>query len=186
MRAHRDLTAKAFAAILTSLVEGKSGTEKVMVGILLDNATADQKQFDPKLFDRWLDHLEGWAEIDSVCTGKYCITEIPDHIPEWKKILTGLSKSKNINKRRASIVFLCSPLAQCDDPRLAEIALANTDRLKGEKEIIITRAISWVLRSMVKHHRKALENYMKESEKTLPSIAVRETRIKLKTGKKTG
>lgn len=184
MRAHRDMSADEFSAMLTSMVEGKSGTEKVMVGVLLDNATKDQKQFDPWLFDQWLDHLEGWAEVDSVCTGKYCISEIPNNIPEWKKILTGLSKSKNINKRRASIVFLCSPLAQSDDARLADIAFANINRLKKEKEIIITRAISWVLRSMDRHHRKALENYLKKNEKTLPAIAVRETKIKLKTGTK--
>ena len=185
MRAHRDMNAKEFAVMLTSMADGKSSTEKVMVGILLDNATKEQRQFDAKLFDRWLDELVGWAEVDAVCTGKYCVTEIPENISQWKKILTGFSKSKNINKRRASIVFLCSPLSQCDDPALAEIAFDNIDRLKSEKEIIITRAISWVLRSMVKHHRKALENYLKKNEKTLPAIAVRETKIKLIHGKKT-
>jgi 3-methyladenine DNA glycosylase AlkD len=186
MRAHRDLSAKDFASMLTGMTEGKSGTEKLMVGILLDNATKEQKQFDPKLFDKWLDHLVGWAEVDSVCTGKYCTSEIPENIPQWKKLLTAFSKSKNINKRRASIVFLCSPLAQCDDPALAEIAFENIDRLKTEKEIIITRAISWVLRSMLKHHRKALEDYLKKNEKTLPSVAVRETKTKLTTGTKSG
>lgn len=186
MKDHRTMTAKEFAAMLTSMVEGKSGTEKIMVGVLLDNATKDQKQFDPKLFDQWLDHLVGWAEVDTVCTGKYCISEIPENIPVWKKILAKLVKSKNINKRRASIVFLCSPLSQSDDPRLAEMAIENIEKLKGEKEIIITRAISWVLRSMVKHHRKALENYLKKNEKSLPAIAVRETKIKLVTGTKSG
>jgi 3-methyladenine DNA glycosylase AlkD len=186
MRAHRPMSAKDLASMLTSMAEGKSGTEKVMVGVLLDNATKEQKQFHAKLFDRWLDELVGWAEVDSVCTGKYCLTEIPENVAQWKKILTAFSKSKNINKRRASIVFLCSPLAQCDDPALAEIALDNIERLKGEKEIIITRAISWVLRSMVKHHRNALESYLKKNEKTLPSIAVRETKVKLETGTKGG
>jgi 3-methyladenine DNA glycosylase AlkD len=186
MKDHRDMTSKDFAAMLTSMAEGKSGTEKVMVGILLDNATKEQKQFDAKLFDKWLDHLVGWAEVDSVCTGKYCISEIPGNLSVWKKILVGFSKSKNINKRRASIVFLCSPLSQSNDPQLAEIAFENIERLKGEKEIIITRAISWVLRSMVKHHRKALENYLKKNEKTLPAVAVRETKIKLDTGTKSG
>lgn len=184
MKAHREMTSKEFAAMLTSMAKGESSTEKVMVGILLDNATKEQKQFDPNLFDKWLDHLEGWAEIDSVCTGKYCISEIPENIPTWKKILTSFAKSKNINKRRASIVFLCSPLGQSNDPRLADIALANIDSLKHEKEIIITRAISWVLRSMDRHHRKTLESYLKKNEKSLPAIAVRETKIKLKHGKK--
>lgn len=186
MKEHRAMSSKEFAAMLTSLAEGKSGTEKVMVGILLDNATKDQKQFDPKLFDRWLDHLVGWAEVDSVCTGKYCVSEIPGNITQWRKILVSLSKSKNINKRRASIVFLCSPLSQSDEPELAEIAFENIDRLKSEKEIIITKAISWVLRSMIRHHRKALEIYLGKNEKTLPSIAVRETKVKLATGTKSG
>jgi 3-methyladenine DNA glycosylase AlkD len=186
MRAHKEMSAKDLGVMLTSMAEGKSGTEKMMVGILLDNATKDQRQFDPRLFDRWLDSLEGWAEVDSVCTGKYCLTEIPDNIPQWKKILTAFSKSKNINKRRASIVFLCSPLSQCDDPRLPAIAFDNIDRLKTEKEIIITRAISWVLRSMFRHHRRALESYLKANENSLPAIAVRETKVKLATGRKVG
>src|ERR1700749_1844574 len=91
MKAHRNMTAKEFSVMLTSMAEGRSGTEKVMVGILLDNATKEQKQFDPKLFDRWLDELVGWAEVDAVCTGKYCITEIPSNVSQWKKILTALS-----------------------------------------------------------------------------------------------
>lgn len=185
MRAHRDMTSRQFATMLTSMVKGKSGTEKMMVGILLDYATKDQRQFDPEIFDQWLDHLEGWVEIDHSCSGKYSRAEVPANIPAWKKLLTGFAKSKNINKRRASIVFLVAPLSESDDERLAAIALANVDRLKGEKEVIITKAISWVLRSMIKHHRKALEDYMRENSDSLPKIAVRETMVKLATGTKT-
>ena len=185
-RAHKGLSAKEFAPVLDSLVKGPSSTEKVMVGILLDASTIPQRKFDPTLFDEWLDHLTGWAEIDSVCTGKYCISEIPHNIATWKTLLTKFSKSSNINKRRASLVFLCSTVSHSDDPRLATIAFANIDRLKKEKEVIITRAISWLLRSMVKHHRKALTAYLKEKASSLPAIAVRETKIKLKTGRKSG
>lgn len=183
---NRDLGAKEFQQVVSSLIEGKSSTEKVMAGILLDNATADQKKFKPEVFDRWLDHLVGWAEIDSVCTGKYTVTEIPADLPTWKKLLTRFSKSDNINKRRASLVFLCSPLRVNDSPGLAALALSLVERLKSEKEVIITRAISWVLRSMVKHHRPALTAYLKDKDKTLPPIALRETKVKLKTGTKSG
>jgi 3-methyladenine DNA glycosylase AlkD len=65
---------------------------------------------------------------------------------------------------------------------LAFIAFQNIERLKSEKEILITKAISWVLRSMVKHHRPTLIEFMKE--KDLPAIAVRETRRVLETGRK--
>jgi hypothetical protein len=38
---------------------------------------------------------------------------------------------------------------------------------------------------MIKYHRKALEAYLKKNAESLPKIAVRETLVKLKTGKKT-
>lgn len=186
MKNHRDLSAKEIQQLLTSLVKGKSSTEKCMVGILLDATTKEQRKFDPACLEQWLDYLVGWAEVDSVCTGHYTITEIPANLKVWKVLLNRFSKSKNINKRRASLVLLCSPLRTIADPKLAQVAFKNIDRLKHEKEILITKAISWVLRSMVKHYRKSLQTYLKENTDTLPKIALRETMTKLRTGKKTG
>ena len=185
MKDHKKTSAAEFAKILASLIKGKSATEKFFAGILLDASTQQQRQFDPRSFEKWLDHLVGWAEVDSVCTGDYTITAIPANFVSWKKILVRLSKSKNINKRRASLVFLCSPLRRVKDKRLAAIAIQNVDRLKHEKEPLITKAISWVLRSMVNHHKLLLESYLKKNQKELPAIAVRETTTKLKTGRKT-
>jgi len=184
MRSHRDLGAVEFAALIESFIKAPSSTEKCMAGILLDNSTKDQRKFDPKLFDNWLDHLDGWAEIDSVCTGKYTITEITGQWKTWKSLITKFSKSKNINKRRASLVIFCSPLRGIKDERMADLALATVDRLKSEKSILITKAISWVLRSMEKLYREKLLLFLKENAATLPKVAVRETMIKLTTGLK--
>jgi len=185
MRGHRDMPAATLVPVLTSLIEGESGTEKTMAGVLLDYATPDQRQFKPALFDAWLEHLEGWAEVDALCTGKYSLREVPAQWKAWKPLLQKFAKSKNIQKRRASLVLLCSPLSTVTDPNLVTVALENIDRLKGEKEILITKAISWLLRTMVKHYREAVEEYLDENVDSLPRIAVRETRVKLKTGKKT-
>lgn len=185
MRAHDQLGPTEFSTLLTSLVRGKSSTEKCLVGILLDYATSAQRKFNPRIFNHWLDHLVGWAEVDSVCTGKYTIAEIPPNMMVWKKLLNQLSKSRNLNKRRASLVFLCSPLRRIEDDALAQTAFTLIDRLKHEKDIMITKAISWLLRSMYKHHKTLLTAYLDENEETLPRIAVRETRTKLNTGTKT-
>lgn len=185
MQKRRDMTATQTSNLLTSLIEGESGTEKSMAGILLDYTTRDQRTFDPKIFDRWLNHLMGWAEVDAVCTGKYTVTEIPSQWKKWKPLLIGFSKSKNIHKRRASLVLFRSPVSQVYDERMAEVIFANINRLKAEKEVLITKAISWVLRSMVKHYRAELKAFLQEEGDTLPPIALRETQIKLKTGKKT-
>ena len=156
-----------------------------MVGILLDYATTSQRKFNPKLFNKWLDHLEGWAEVDSVCTGDFTVTEIPENWDVWKKMIQQFSKSDNINKRRASLVLLCSTLRNLNDNNIAKIALESVDRLKNEKDILITKAISWILRSMEKHHRPLLVEYLSENKEHLPKIAVRETFAKLNTGTKT-
>jgi len=185
-KSNRHLSAKEFQKIIDSLIHGKSGTEKCMAGILLDASTKEQRKFNPACFDEWLDQLIGWAEIDSVCTGTYTISEIPADWKTWSGLLTKFSKSKNINKRRASLVLLCSPLRKSADERLATLALDNIDRLKHETEILITKAISWLLRSMIKHHRKEVIDYLKANHKSLPKIAVRETQKVLDTGKKTG
>jgi len=184
MKGHRTLPVSKFAPLLTSLIKGKSSTEKCMVGILLDYSTLEQLKFDPKLFNSWLNHLQGWAEVDSLCTGRYSDSEIISQWKSWKPLLSQFSKDNNIQKRRASLVLLCSPLHKSDDARLATMALQNIGKLKSEKEVLITKAISWVLRSMVKHHRPALEQFMK-LESGLPPIAVRETMRVLETGRKT-
>jgi 3-methyladenine DNA glycosylase AlkD len=186
MKNHTAISCTAFTSLLTSLINGPSSTEKCMAGILLDYASGEQRKFNPKLFDQWLDQLIGWAEVDTVCTGKYTVHQLPSDWKSWAPLLERFSKSDNIQKRRASLVLLCSPLRHSDDERLAKMALKNIERLKHEKDVLITKAISWVLRSMVNRHKTLVAQYLKENQDSLPSIAVRETRTKLKTGKKTG
>src|SRR5689334_8611976 len=151
-----------------------------MAGMLMDYATPDQRKFRPAYFDKWLNNLTGWAEVDAVCTGKYTLTEIEEQWKTWQLLLVRFSKSKNIEKRRASLVFFCSPLRNSDNNKLAITALENIDRLKAEKDFLITKAISWVLRSMYKRHKKLLTEYMEANMDSLPKIAVRETMTKLK------
>ncbi len=185
LKAHPDLSAEAFAKVLNDLIHGESATEKWMAGILMDYSKKEQRKFDPRIFDNWLDQLEGWAEIDAVCTSKYTRTEIVNQWSKWKPLLIKFSKSKNISKQRASIVFFCSPLSHFENHELSEVALQNVDRLKSEKSVLITKAISWILRSMIKYNRAAVVKFLKEKESELPRIAVRETKVKLETGRKT-
>lgn len=183
-RDHKQMDVEAFQKMITSLVQGKSATEKLLAGMLLDVATPDQRNFKPTLFDDWLDHVEGWAEVDTLCTGQYTNAEIPRQWIAWQKLLTKWTKSKNIHKRRASLVFLCSPARQQKDDRLAALALSNIDQLKHEKDILITKAISWLLRSLATHHKKMVSDYVAANRSSLPAIAVRETMTKIATGKK--
>lgn len=185
MRAHRHLTADELRDVLTSLIEGRSSTEKMMAGILMGYSAKHQRTFDPAIFDQWLNHLVGWAEVDALCTGDFSITQLPADWTRWKKLIVRLSRDDNINKRRASLVLFCSPLSRIKDERLCTEALRRIERLKSEKHVMIAKAVSWVLRSMIKNYREDVEAYVSENLATLPKIALRETMVKLKTGKKT-
>jgi 3-methyladenine DNA glycosylase AlkD len=185
IKEHKDLDSKNFSELLTSLTEGKSFTEKCLTGILLDYATPEMRSFNPILFEKWLKPMEGWAEVDTLCTGYYAEKEIINRWKSWKPLLKKFSNSNNIHFRRASLVLLCTPLRKSDNKAVAEMALTNIRKLKREKEVLITKAISWVLRCMIVNHREEVEYFLKE-EKELPPIAVRETLKVLTTGKKTG
>ena len=142
------------------------------------------QDLDLSYVDNWLNYTVGWAEVDSLCQSNFHAVDLLSRWPEWKKLLTKLSKDKNVNKRRASLVLLCKSLGESNDPRLLNFSLELVERLKSEKEILITKAISWVLRQMVKHHSIELEQYLSDNHASLPKIAYRETLKKLITGKK--
>ncbi|GHN01010.1 hypothetical protein WSM22_24990 [Cytophagales bacterium WSM2-2] len=182
----KSFTPKEYLQFTSSLVKGKSSTEKMTAGILLDYSKKLMIDFDPKIYDQWLNTLQGWAEVDTMCYGHFKADDLLDNWTSWKKLLLKLNKSKNINKRRASIVLLCKPLTRTDDKRLRSLTFQLIDSLKSEREILITKAVSWTLRSMVKMHREDLKSYLQKNKQSLPAIAVRETMTKIKTGRKNG
>ena len=62
--------------------------------------------------------------------------------------------------------------------------IIKLSQLKGDKDILITKAISWLLRDLIKHHREQVVYYLDKNSDNLPKIAIRETKNKLITGKK--
>jgi 3-methyladenine DNA glycosylase AlkD len=180
-----------FLAVLDSLYRGKSYEEKVLASILLSYHRTRPKTIGPKLLDSWLEHLVGWAEIDSLCVfsssaarRNFTDDEILADWSEWVRFIRKLSRDKNINKRRAALVFLTVPLRYSEDTRLAALGFEVIEKLKPERHIMITKAVSWLLRSMARHHERAVVAYARENRHSLPAIAVRETTRKITTGRK--
>ncbi len=184
LKKNKDISDKDFIAVLDSLYKGKSHEEKTIASYLLNYHHPHRKTIKPRRLDEWLDHLVGWAEIDSLCQNVFTAEELLADWKTWESFIKKLSKDKNINKRRASLVLLTGPTHRSDDKRLRDLAFEMIDTLKYEKPIIITKAISWLLREMSAQHKKAVSDYLSKNENTLPKIAVREAKRKLETGKK--
>jgi 3-methyladenine DNA glycosylase AlkD len=183
---NKDIPVKDFEQLVTVLIQEPSGMKKCMGGILLGYMPGQRSMLNPFLYEKWLEYTAGWGEIDAICYGNFTAEEILGNFSNWKKLIRSLSQSDNINKRRASVVLLTKPLKQSRDKRLGELAFSIIDTLKNEKSILITKAISWLMRNSIKLYREEVEEYLDLNKDVLPKIAVRETLNKLRSGRKSG
>ncbi len=170
--------------LLNSLYQnGTTYTEIALAAMILPH-TPLIKSFAPKYLDLWLNYTCGWAENDVLCQSNFSSEILLSNWNDWQKILKEFNQSPSINKRRASLVLLTKSLRQSDDSRLSKIAFENIENLKSEKEILITKAVSWALRALVKYHRDDVLDYLEKNKNNLPKIAYREALSKALTGKK--
>jgi 3-methyladenine DNA glycosylase AlkD len=178
----KNLTKIDFEDLLLSLSRGDSIEELTAMSTVLGFYSKYRLQIPMSLIDKLFDYTIGWCEVD--CTCCFPAADLLARWVEWRKLLKQFLIDKNIHKRRASIVLLTLPLRQSNDSRLSDTAFEFVEILKFEKEILITKAISWLLRSLVKFHPDELAVYLEDNEDTLPRIAYRETTKKLTTGRK--
>ncbi len=182
--AHKDIKAPELFEFLTILFESESFDEKMIAAYILEFLPQQRQEIDLSQLDRWLNRLVGWAEIDTIGTGPFEAKDMLDKWETWQKWLKKWSEDENVNKRRFSLVVLIIPVRDSVEQKLAEMAFENIDKLKSEKDILTTKAVSWILRGLIKNHRHQVEEYLDQNFEILPKITVREVKNKLATGRK--
>jgi 3-methyladenine DNA glycosylase AlkD len=185
-REHRDASADDMLDLVDRFIAGESFDEKTFGALLLAIDKQAKRATTPARLDQWLSELGGWAEVDSLCQNMFTAEQLLADWPAWRSLITKLSADENINKRRASLVLLTGPAHYSSDQRFADLAFTTIDVLEAEREILITKAVSWLLRCLITHHRDAVDEYLRDHAATLPKLAIRETRTKLDTGTKSG
>lgn len=183
--AENDFDEKSLVALLDSLYSKASTfAEMDMAARILGQVPELRKNLEPECLDYWLNFTQGWAEDDLLCQSNFTAEELLSKWNKWEKLLKKFAKDKNINKRRASMVLLTKSLRQSDDDRLSKLAFEQVEKLKEEKDILITKAVSWLLRSLVKFHKEEVAKYLEENKESLPKIAYREALNKVNNGTK--
>lgn len=171
--------------LISSLFQkGQSFNEIIIGGSLVSHLLTKNNIFDPQLLDLWLDYVHGWAETDVLCQSNFAPDIVLGNWSDWQKVLKKFVSDSNVHKRRASLVLLCKSIRLSPDPRLLTTATQNIDKLKSDKDILITKAVSWLLRSMVTYHPDFLADYLEKNKDTLPRLVYREAYTKLTTGRK--
>lgn len=178
---------KSLVELLDSLYSKATTFAEIdMAARILGVAPKIRKKLDPKVLDYWLNFTHGWAEDDLLCQSNFTAEEVLGNWSKWEKLLIKFSNDENINKRRASMVLLTKSLRESDDRRLSELAFEQVEKMKWEQDILITKAISWLLRSLVKFHKDEVLDYLETRKESLPKIAYREAFKKATTGRKNG
>ncbi len=178
------LSYEEWLQLLDELYKSPIFEMKMFAGSILRRSKKQRSDLDLEKLSQWLDSLIGWAEVDVTCQTTFEADELLSRWAEWKPFLQKLNKDKNVSKRRASLVLMIKSLRSSEDKKLEQLALQNVQSLMHEKDILITKAVSWILREMIKKHRSAVEDFLSKHSKELPAIALRETRRKLETGRK--
>jgi len=149
-----NLNKKQLTELLDSLYsKGKTFQEIDLAARLLGVAPKIRQEINPNKLDYWLNFTHGWAETDVLCQSNFTSNELLSNWNNWKKLLIKFSKDKNVHKRRASMVLLTKSVRMSDDKRLSNLAFKNINLLKKETDILITKAISWILRELIKNHK---------------------------------
>jgi 3-methyladenine DNA glycosylase AlkD len=186
LRDHGDCTETEVRGVIGTLLAGESDAEKVVATMLVRDHPGVLRSVTPGDIDKWLEHLAGWAQVDSLCQSSLSADHLLADWPAWRKAIRQWATNANINKRRASLVLLTGPVHYSDDVRLRDLAFETITELQRERPILITKAISWLLRAMTTRHPEDVVAFLAAHEDTLPKIALRETRTKLATGTKSG
>jgi 3-methyladenine DNA glycosylase AlkD len=153
-------------------------------GKLLTRLPEVRKALKLSQIKKWVSHSNGWAECDSICQSLFHGKEIPLRWDEWQKAIRIFSKDKNIQIRRSSLVLQVKPVRESNDQRLRKLAFETIEKLKVEKEVLITKAISWLLRELTRQNKAEVRKYLENNKSSLPAIAYREAMRKIITGKK--
>lgn len=185
-KAHAHWPEAQWLALLDLLYAGEVFEQRSLAGLLLGVLHSLRHTLELARLRIWLAQQAGWAEVDATCQSSWTDKEVLMRWVEWDAFLDKLSQAESLSLRRASLVLLVSPLRHNADPRLTQRALTNVQRLQAERDRLITKSISWVLRSMVAKQSDTVRSYLAAHGAALQSTVVCEVRKKLETGRKSG
>ncbi len=184
VKENENLNKEEWSKLLLLLSRGDFDEEKQIIGKILENNRELRKNIDLEVVEKILSGMKGWSQVDSVCQSVFEAEDMLARWKDWKELIQKLSESENINKKRASLVLLTAPVREKRDERLLKLSFLLIEKFQKEEDKLVTKAISWLLREMIKNYRKEVEVYLDQNENELPKVAVRETKNKLKTGRK--
>ena len=182
---HKKIDYEHLIPLIEALWNGESREEQLIAIYLLERF----KRLIPNLtwhhIESWKQKVDNWEVCDALGLWVLGIW-VQDKLGEKLALLNKLIINKtNIWDRRLALVSTI-PINRKAQGAIPDFTLSLIDQVKDECNPMITKAVSWVLREMLKKHPEYVTSYVQLNRNDLASHILREVENKLRTGLKSG
>lgn len=182
-RSHREIDPELVFSLVESLWHAGSRDERALGLEILRLHPDIVRNMERDHFDRWRLDIDNWAVCDFVGTrilGPWVAAEPEDRLTYLERLVG----DPHLYSRRLGLV--ASVHLNSGGTEYGEWTLGQVDRLIDERDPMITKAVSWSLRQMIKHQASDVETYVDSRADRMAALPRREVRNKLNTGRKSG
>ncbi len=184
-RDHKDISREDLLALVEALWAGGSREERQLVIFLLERF----KRWIPTLtwadFDRWRHDLDNWETTDGMAQwvfGRWLLANPDARLHHLRNLIA----DEDVWSRRLALIATVWLNRGRKDLSFPDLTLELVDQVKDERHPMITKAVSWALRGLIKKHPQRVAAYLGANREMLAPHAVREVDNKLRTGPKSG
>lgn len=184
-QAHPQIDRESLMALVDALWQATSQEERVLAVELLEAYRRWIPTLDQENFDRWRRQCSNWALTDplgSRVLGPWIMAAQEERLP----YLETLIGDPDLWSRRLALVASIAVNRRRRGPTIPDLTLALIDRVKAERDPMMSKAVSWALRGMIPRHRDRVAAYLAINQETLAAQVLREVNNKLHTGLKSG
>ena len=182
--AHQRIGASDLVALMDVLWKGESREERTLVILLLEHYHHRVRGLTRADFERWRRGLDSWEATDGL--GWVLAVWVLGDVDTRQDFLGDLIIDEDVWSRRMALAATVRINRDMAGPTLPDRTLELVDKVKGERHPMVTKAVSWALREMVKQHRERVAAYLEANRDLLAAHVVREVSNKLETGLKSG
>jgi 3-methyladenine DNA glycosylase AlkD len=175
----QELSCKEALAFARKFHKSRMEEEKLAGNYVLQlhNTCFTPANFD--YLDETMDCANSWSMVDDLCVegGKVIAPLLQKYPEETLKLLRKWNKSKNMWKRRASVVPFTRKIGESG--KFTDEALELCENLIWDKEDLVRKAVGWCLKDTMRGDKKRVPAYVKELRKrgvssTVTSYALRD------------
>ncbi len=184
-RAHKEVAREDLFALVEAMWAGESREERMVALELLKHYPHSIPDLTWAHFERWRQDLDNWELTDVLglaVLGPWLLGDLDARLEHLWELIA----DEDVWSRRLALVSTVGLNRARQDISFPTLTLELIDEVNEERHPMITKAISWTLRVLLKKHPEEVATYVEHNQDILAPHVVREVSSKLITGRKSG